>query len=206
MRKRAFALAVAGTIAAGAAWPATALPAAAAPRQASPPYARRRPAIWVVNDHDTTIYLFGTFHASTAGRPGSTTKSETAFGGGTSWCARPSFRERIGEVLKRRAATVDIHLAATRLDISAVRRARLQVGNGADSSCATPPNIGQAGRRAGKLTPSSACSGACRVTRGDRPDSTARPKSARPWPICPTSWVRCSLPGTAATGASLRSC
>lgn len=29
----------------------------------APPVADARPALWVVNDHDTTIYLFGTFHA-----------------------------------------------------------------------------------------------------------------------------------------------
>lgn len=36
-------------------------PAAARPRQ--PPLPDARPALWVVNDHDTIIYLFGTFHA-----------------------------------------------------------------------------------------------------------------------------------------------
>lgn len=35
--------------------PTTALPAA-------PPRPDARPALWVVNDHDTVIYLFGTFH------------------------------------------------------------------------------------------------------------------------------------------------
>ena len=31
--------------------------------RAEPPRADARPALWVVNDHDTVIYLFGTFHA-----------------------------------------------------------------------------------------------------------------------------------------------
>ena len=31
--------------------------------RAEPPLPDARPALWVVNDHDTVIYLFGTFHA-----------------------------------------------------------------------------------------------------------------------------------------------
>ena len=37
------------------------------------------PALWVVSDADTTIYLFGTFHALDGRTPGSTTRSATAF-------------------------------------------------------------------------------------------------------------------------------
>ena len=53
--------AIALTALAIAAWPATvaAVPTYA-PVQAA---ARPSPALWVVSDHDTTIYLFGTFHA-----------------------------------------------------------------------------------------------------------------------------------------------
>jgi uncharacterized protein YbaP (TraB family) len=36
---------------------------AAAPPIAAQPVAERHPALWVVNDNDTIIYLFGTFHA-----------------------------------------------------------------------------------------------------------------------------------------------
>lgn len=43
-----------------AALAAVPLPQATAPARALPD---ADPAIWVVNDHDTTIYLFGTFHA-----------------------------------------------------------------------------------------------------------------------------------------------
>src|SRR3990170_2122414 len=49
--------AIAAALAAAGIW------ASAAPANAPPRLPDADPAIWVVNDHDTTIYLFGTFHA-----------------------------------------------------------------------------------------------------------------------------------------------
>jgi uncharacterized protein YbaP (TraB family) len=54
---------IAALIAAAVATPATAAPAAPAAPAAAQMYLDARPAIWVVNDEDTIIYLFGTFHA-----------------------------------------------------------------------------------------------------------------------------------------------
>ena len=51
---------IAALIAAAVATPAPAAPAAPA---AQLRLADARPAIWVINDEDTVIYLFGTFHA-----------------------------------------------------------------------------------------------------------------------------------------------
>ena len=42
--------------------PAPAAPAPTAPAAATPAVADADPAVWVVRDEDTTIYLFGTFH------------------------------------------------------------------------------------------------------------------------------------------------
>jgi uncharacterized protein YbaP (TraB family) len=58
MRIRKFALLTAAAIAFGAIAPASAQPSAPAA-----PLPDADPAIWVVKDPDTTIYLFGTFHA-----------------------------------------------------------------------------------------------------------------------------------------------
>ena len=42
---------------------AAAIAAASVPSAPSPPAPDAHPAMWVVNDADTVIYLFGTFHA-----------------------------------------------------------------------------------------------------------------------------------------------
>jgi uncharacterized protein len=57
--------ALALTALAVAAWPATAVPSPAPAAAVAAP----GPALWVVQDADTTVYLFGTFHALD-GRPG----------------------------------------------------------------------------------------------------------------------------------------
>ena len=76
-----------------------ALIAAAMPTSApAEPRTRRRPlpdaspALWVVNDEDTIIYLFGTFHALDGKIDWFNDEVRTAFGAiATSWCSKPSF-------------------------------------------------------------------------------------------------------------------
>src|SRR3990170_815229 len=51
--------------------------AAPAPRSAH--FSDADPAIWVVNDHDTVIYLFGTFHALDGRSPWFNDEVQTAF-------------------------------------------------------------------------------------------------------------------------------
>lgn len=61
-----------------AATPAQTTPAAPAPPVARAPLADADPALWVVRDDDTTIYLFGTFHMLDA-RPWFNDEVRTAF-------------------------------------------------------------------------------------------------------------------------------
>jgi len=59
---------------------AAALNAIPAPRAPQPaPYADAEPALWVVNDEDTIIYLFGTFHALDGRASWFNDEVETAF-------------------------------------------------------------------------------------------------------------------------------
>jgi uncharacterized protein YbaP (TraB family) len=76
----AIALAMAWTpaLAFQASTPATPNPPAAAPAPAAAPLPDANPALWVVRDADTTIYLFGTFHLLD-GRPWFNDEVRTAF-------------------------------------------------------------------------------------------------------------------------------
>ena len=64
--------------AAAPAQPAAASPAPAAPAPAAAPLPDANPALWVLRDSDTTIYLFGTFHLLD-GRPWFNDEVRTAF-------------------------------------------------------------------------------------------------------------------------------
>ena len=129
MRKRAIALAAAISAAAisAAAGPS---PAAAATSIAAP-LPDADPAIWVVNDHDTTIYLFGTFHALDGRSAWFNDEVRTAFAASDELMLETVVPERLGPAAKG-ADAPSSYLAATRRAISAGRSRGMRVGNGAD--------------------------------------------------------------------------
>jgi uncharacterized protein len=112
---------------------ATATPVSAPSRPAP------EPAMFMVRDADTTIYLFGTFHALDSdpqwfdqGVRAALEKSdelvlETLLPEG------PNAAQQIGQAIRARSTTPSTSfLATTRLAISAGRSQGMQVGNGAD--------------------------------------------------------------------------
>jgi uncharacterized protein len=78
MKKLLLAAAMAFAPATAFAQAAPAAPAASAPAPAAAPLPDADPALWVVRDADTTIYLFGTFHLLD-GRPWFNDEVKTAF-------------------------------------------------------------------------------------------------------------------------------
>ena len=72
---------------------AISVPAPVAPAS-QPVQADARPAICVVNDEDTIIYLFGTFHALDGKSDWFNDEVRTAFSARTSWSSRRSYRRR----------------------------------------------------------------------------------------------------------------
>ena len=122
MRKFAIAAALAAAaIAAGA--PAATIPA---------PLPDADPAIWVVNDHDTTIYLFGTFHALDGKSAWFNDEVRTAFAASDELVLETVFPERGAVPEPRQSAGSASFLAATRMAISAGRSRGMYAGNGAD--------------------------------------------------------------------------
>jgi len=123
MRKRAiaFALTVAGlTSGASAASIPAALPDA-------------DPAIWVINDHDTTIYLFGTFHALDGRSAWFNDEIRTAFAASDELVLETVIPERIAFAAKASDGSDPASfLAATRMAMVAGRARGMQAGNGAD--------------------------------------------------------------------------
>ena len=90
------------------------------------------PAIWVVNDHDTTIYLFGTFHALDGKSAWFNDEVRTAFAASDELVLETVVPERGAVSEPGKAAASAPYLAATRLAISAGRARGMQAGNGAD--------------------------------------------------------------------------
>jgi uncharacterized protein YbaP (TraB family) len=130
MRKRAIALAAAGTIAAAGTL-AAAMPAAAA--SIPTPLPDADPAIWVVNDHDTTIYLFGTFHALDGRSAWFNDEVRTAFAASDELVLETVIPERLGPAPQAPGGNAaSSYLAAARMAITAGRARGMQVGNGAD--------------------------------------------------------------------------
>ncbi|HEY0165175.1 MAG TPA: TraB/GumN family protein [Sphingomicrobium sp.] len=125
MRRRAiaFAMAAAGLFAAGLSTGASAASIPTALPDADP-------AIWVVNDHDTTIYLFGTFHALDGRSAWFNDEVRTAFAASDELVLETVVPDRIG--LPKGADGASSYLAAARLAISAGRARGMQVGKGAD--------------------------------------------------------------------------
>ena len=132
MRKRAIALAAAGTIAAAGTL-AAAMPTAAAAANIPAPLPDADPAIWVVNDHDTTIYLFGTFHALDGRSAWFNDEVRTAFAASDELVLETVIPERVGPVPQSPGGNSSTsYLEAARMAISAGRTRGMQVGNGAD--------------------------------------------------------------------------
>ena len=101
------------------------------------------PAIWVVNDADTVIYLFGTFHALDGKSDWFNDEVKTAFAASDELVLETivpeSHAPRAGAADRRRAASTTSavtpnasFLASTRLAISAGRARGMKVDNGAD--------------------------------------------------------------------------
>jgi uncharacterized protein YbaP (TraB family) len=106
--------------------------AGAAPASTPPPLPDADPAIWVVNDHDTTIYLFGTFHALDGKTAWFNDEVRTAFAASDELVLETVIPLRGAVLAPRQIAGSASFLAATRMAISAGRSRGMQVGNGAD--------------------------------------------------------------------------
>ena len=90
------------------------------------------PAIWVVNDHDTVIYLFGTFHALDGKSAWFNDEVRTAFAASDELVLETVIPERGAMPEAGPSPGSASFLAAARLAISAGRTRGMQVGNGAD--------------------------------------------------------------------------
>jgi uncharacterized protein len=120
---------------------AAATPAAAAPASvASPPPANAYPAMFVVRDADTTIYIFGTFHALDSNAQWFNDNVRDAFEKSDELVLETLVPEdRPGHMvplspapLKLPVATSASFLATTHMAINAGRLQGMQVDNGAD--------------------------------------------------------------------------
>ena len=102
-----------------------------------------KPAIWVVNDHDTVIYLFGTFHALDGKADWFNDEIETAFAASDELVletiipdftrpapVKPSAKRPVGGLSFAPSASF---LASTRMAISAGRARGMKADMGADS-------------------------------------------------------------------------
>ncbi len=96
-----------------------------------------RPAIWVVNDADTVIYLFGTFHALDGKSAWFNDEVKTAFTRSDELVLETVVPEGPRNPSPRSARNLGVapsasFLASTRMAISAGRARGLKVANGAD--------------------------------------------------------------------------
>ena len=128
MRNRAIAMALAAGIMSATA----SLAPAAVARRLSAPLPDADPAIWVVNDHDTTIYLFGTFHALDGRSTWFNDEVRTAFAASDELVLETVVPERGAMTPKALKAGPSSFLAASRLAISAGRVQGMRADNGAD--------------------------------------------------------------------------
>lgn len=97
-----------------------------------------RPALWVVSDADTTIYLFGTFHAHDGRTHWFDHAVKTAFDRSNELVLEtlvPESPEEIAEVLRRHhgGRTRSAGLSGARQTMSAARSAGMSVQKGADA-------------------------------------------------------------------------
>lgn len=113
---------------------AAALPAASPPATAVPD---ADPAIWVVNDHDTVIYLFGTFHALDGKSAWFNDEVETAFARSDELVLETIIPDAPPTTSAPRVPNLGVapsasFLASTRMAIKAGRARGMNVANGAD--------------------------------------------------------------------------
>ena len=124
-----------------AASPAPGLPAAPALARPATHIADGDPAIWVANDHDTVIYLFGTFHALDGKTAWFNDEIQTAFEASDELvletvipghAAIAPQRSTLSPRPSPLATASGSFLSSTRMAISAGRARGLSVANGAD--------------------------------------------------------------------------
>jgi uncharacterized protein YbaP (TraB family) len=115
---------------------AAVMTANAAPAASPAPLPDADPAIWVVNDHDTTIYLFGTFHALDGKSAWFNDEVKTAFAASDELVLETVVprREELAatSASTQQAPASSSFLRATRMAISAAKARGMQAGNGAD--------------------------------------------------------------------------
>jgi len=126
-----------------AAMAAASLAAAPAPAPAATHIPDADPAIWVVNDHDTVIYLFGTFHALDGKSDWFNDEVQTAFAASDELVLEtivPDYKRSAQpkRSAKRAASSLPLtpsasFLASTRMAISAGRARGMQADLGADT-------------------------------------------------------------------------
>lgn len=115
--------------------------ASAAPPNVVPEPEQARPAMWVVRDHDTTIYLFGTFHALDGRSNWFDNEVRDAFSSSDQLILETIIPDRPG-MIRQGPAVQSMHsfsvapgasfLAGTRMAVSAGRDQGMQVSKGAD--------------------------------------------------------------------------
>jgi uncharacterized protein YbaP (TraB family) len=111
---------------------AAALASAALP--AAAPLPDSDPAIWVVNDEDTTIFLFGTFHALDGRSRWFNDEVRTAFSSADELVLETVIPEDVRKAPSASASDVSgAFVRATRIAVSAGRAQGLKVDQGADS-------------------------------------------------------------------------
>lgn len=107
---------------------------------AEPALPNADPAIWVVNDHDTVIFLFGTFHALDGRSDWFNDEVETAFASADQLVLEtvvPDLAAAASKDARRLARSHPVapsasFLATTRMAISASKSKGMKVDNGAD--------------------------------------------------------------------------
>jgi uncharacterized protein YbaP (TraB family) len=123
-------LAIAAAVAAAGVCTAVAERAAAASIPTNLPDAD--PALWVINDEDTIIYLFGTFHALDGKSAWFNDEVRTAFAASDELVLETVVPSQKPPAQRQQQIAAPNYLAATRLAISAGRASGLKAGNGAD--------------------------------------------------------------------------
>ncbi len=118
---------------------AAAIAAASVPAASSPatPLADADPAIWVVNDSDTVIYLFGTFHTLDGKSDWFNDEVATAFGRSDELVLETIIPGGPGPATAPRVSNLGVapsasFLASTRMAIKAGRARGMRVDHGAD--------------------------------------------------------------------------
>lgn len=99
----------------------------------APAFAPADPAIWVVNDHDTTIYLFGTFHALDGRAPWFNNAVVTAFSASDELVLETVVPGRGAMPRVATGTGTGSFLEATRTAVSANRGQGMMISEGADA-------------------------------------------------------------------------